>query len=64
MANWVWTKNGLMLRELLELREVFTDSEDSCSHCIEWWHGDELVKRSVAVHMKKGLQLKGAVNDG
>ena len=64
MANWVYTTKGLLPREELEMKEVFTDSENECSHAIEYWHNGELVKRGVHVHLKQGVESTVEVNHG
>jgi len=58
MANLVWTTEGLVPREELEMREVFTDNENDCSHAIEYYRDGRLVKRGVSVHIKKGLDAQ------
>lgn len=64
MADLVYTAKGLIPREQLEMREVFTDDERECSHAIEYWLGDECVKRGVHVHLKQGLEMLSEVGNG
>jgi len=64
MANLVFTTKGLLPREELEMKEVFTDSENECSHAIEYWHEGELVKRAVSVHIKTGVEALMEIDNG
>ena len=64
MANLVFTTKGLLPREELEMREVFTDSENECSHAIEYWHEGECVKRGVHVHIKQGIEAQLEIGNG
>ena len=64
MADLVYTSKGLIDRNCLEMREVFTDNEKECSHAIEYWLDGECVKRAVSVHIKEGVEVKLEINDG
>lgn len=64
MADLVYTTKGLIQRERLEMREVFTDNEQECSHAIEYWLDGECVKRGVHVHLKQGIESTVEVNHG
>jgi len=64
MANLVYTTKGLIEREQLEMREVFTDNDHDCSHAIEYYLDGELVKRGVHVHLKQGLEMASEIANG
>lgn len=51
----ITTTKGLMDEALLEKREGQTDNENETTSWVEYWDGDELVHRSVHVHLKKPM---------
>lgn len=55
----VSTKNGLMEREQLTVKDIVSDEQNARVTVTEWYHGDELVRRDVHVNILTGLSISG-----
>lgn len=53
----ITTTKGEMDESLLEKKEGFVDNDNEYTTWIEYWLADELVHRSVHVHLKKSVNL-------
>lgn len=51
----ITTTKGLMDEALLERRNGELDNDNEHTTWVEYWHGGELVHRSVHVHLKQNL---------
>lgn len=51
----ITTTKGMMDESLLEKKTGTIDNENELTNWIEYWDGDELVHRSVHVHLKKNV---------
>ena len=56
MANLVYTCDGPIERERLELFEEFVDAPDHFVHVIGYRLDGREVKRGVSVHIKQGVE--------
>lgn len=55
--NKVETTKGLIDRDLLEVRDVITEDENSRAIATEWLLDGELVRRDVALSLLSGQAL-------
>lgn len=55
----VLTKNGLIQREKLEVKDTIIEEENSRVFVTEWFHEGELVRRDVNVNILTGVALAG-----
>ena len=55
----VHTTKGLINRDLLEVRDIVSDEDNARVIATEWFLGDELVRRDVAVSILCGQALAG-----
>ncbi len=53
----ITTTKGLMDETLLEKKTGLIDNEVERTEWVEYWDGDELVHRSVNMHLKQGVEL-------
>lgn len=59
MAPQVHTIKGLIDRDRLTVKDIIEEGEDYRSIATEWFLGDELVRRDVAVSVLRGQALAG-----
>lgn len=55
----IWTTKGNVPVEDLKMRHFWIDNEQETTYVEEWYMGDEMVKRSVAVMLKKPIDAFG-----
>lgn len=55
----VQTTHGLIERDLLEIKDVVVEEDNSRITATEWYLGDELVRRDVNINVLRGLDLVG-----
>lgn len=55
----VLTKNGLIERDQLVVKDVVEDHDNARVTATEWYLGDELVRRDVHVNILRGLSVAG-----
>ena len=55
----VTTIHGDMDEEVLEKRTGSEETDTELVNWIEYWYNDELVHRSVHMHLKQGLDVFG-----
>lgn len=53
----VHTTKGLIDRDLLEAKDIITDEDNARVVATEWFLGEELVRRDVAVSILRGQSL-------
>lgn len=53
----ITTTKGLMDESLLEKKTGVIDNEVERTEWVEYWDGEELVHRSVNMHLKQGVEL-------
>ena len=53
------TTHGAMDDSLLERREGSSENDNEIASWVEYYLGDELVHRSVHVHLKRGMFADG-----
>lgn len=51
----ITTTKGNMDEALLEKREGQLENDNETTSWVEYWDGDEMVHRSVSVHLKKPM---------
>ncbi len=51
----ITTTKGLMESDTLEKRTGEIDNDNELTKWVEYWDGDELVHRSVHVHLKRNI---------
>ena len=51
----ITTTRGDMDEALLEMRQGQFEDDNEATKWVEYWHGDEMVHRSVHVHLKKPM---------
>ena len=56
----VHTTKGLIERDLLEIKDVFTEEDNARIHATEWFLDGELVRRDCNVSILRGLEVNGA----
>ena len=56
----ITTTKGEMDESLLEKKTGFIDNDNEYTTWVEYWHGGELVHRSVHVQLKKAPTFAGA----
>lgn len=59
MSNLVFTIKGLIPRDLLEVKDVITETENSRSVATEWYYMGELVRRSCATEILAPPDIAG-----
>lgn len=55
----VYTTKGLIDRNLLEVKDIISEDENSRAVATEWFLNGELVRRDAAVSILAGLSLAG-----
>lgn len=55
----VHTTKGLINRDLLKVKDIVSDEPNARVIATEWFLGDELVRRDVAVSILSGHALAG-----
>lgn len=55
----VLTKNGLIQRDELEVKDTVVENENARVFATEWYHKGELVRRDVNVNILSGVALEG-----
>jgi len=55
------TTKGPLPESALEKREGVFEDDNERTAWVEYWQGEELVHRSVHVHLKKALFADGAI---
>ena len=53
----VFTKNGLIAREELEVKDQIIEEENNRIFVTEWFYNGELVRRDVNVNILRGVEL-------
>jgi len=53
----VQTAKGMIERNQLSVKDVITEDDNSRAIATEWYLGDELVRRDVAVSLLRGIGL-------
>ena len=56
---FIHTKNGLIEREKLVVRDLIEEHDNARVTATEWYLGDELVRRDVHVNILRGLSVAG-----
>lgn len=59
MSEMITTTKGLMDPSLLTKREGVLDDDNETARWVEYWLDDELVHRSVHVHLKRAMFADG-----
>lgn len=57
--SMVHTAKGLIERERLTVKDIITEGDNDRAIATEWFLGDELVRRDVAVSMLSGVAVFG-----
>ena len=55
----VHTTEGLVDRALLSVKDITTEDDNSRAIATEWYLGDKMVRRDVAVSMLRGVDVFG-----
>ena len=55
----VQTTQGLIDRDLLEIRDVISEEDNSRIIATEWYLDNELVRRDVNINVLRGIELFG-----
>lgn len=55
----VHTTEGLVDRALLSVKDITTEDDNSRAIATEWYLGDKMVRRDVAISMLRGVDVFG-----
>lgn len=53
----VYTKNGLIERHRLTVKDIVEENDSCRVTATEWYLGEELVRRDVNVNLLRGLEV-------
>jgi hypothetical protein len=59
----VQTIKGFIERDLLTVRDIISEDDNSRAVATEWFLDGEMVRRDVAVSILRGHELAGAVQE-